>query len=64
MILPGPPKNISSGEISLPDIITPEQKAKQLGADRFKLLAWPGWDLIQGHVMKVWGKPSSVVQTS
>jgi len=59
-ILAGPPKNITSAEMSLPDMLSPEQKAKQLGADRFKLLCWPGYDLIQGHVKKVWGKPCSV----
>jgi thiosulfate reductase/polysulfide reductase chain A len=32
-------------EISLHDMVTPEQKAKQIGSDRFKLEAFPGYDL-------------------
>ena len=32
------------------------QKAKQLGAARFKLLGYPGYDLIQRQVEKLWGR--------
>jgi len=55
-ILEGPHQSITSAEMSLPDMLSPEQKAKQLGVDRFKLMCWPGYDLIQEHVKKVWGK--------
>ncbi len=34
-------------------------KARQLGADRFKVLSWPGYDLIQASVKKYWGKPGA-----
>ena len=53
----GPASCIVEGEIALMDMLSPEQKAKQLGADRFKLLSWPGHDLLQGYTKKVWGKP-------
>lgn len=33
-------------EIQLNEIVSPEQKAKQLGSDRFKLESWPGYDIL------------------
>lgn len=54
MYLPGPSKCITEREMELSDILPPEQKNKQLGADRFKLIAWPGNDLFEDK--RVWGK--------
>ncbi|MFC2122520.1 molybdopterin-dependent oxidoreductase [Bacteroidota bacterium] len=56
-LITGPASCITEGEIALTDALSPEQKAKQLGADRFKLLSWPGYDLLQSYTTKVWGKP-------
>lgn len=36
--------------------LEPERKEEQLGARRFPLLGWPGYDLIQGHVQRVWAR--------
>jgi len=58
--LTGPARCIVEAEMALTDALSPEQKAKQIGADRFKLLSWPGHELIQGYAKKVWGKPFSV----
>jgi anaerobic selenocysteine-containing dehydrogenase len=33
-----------------------EQKAKQIGADRFKLITWPGYSKIAELTKKTWGK--------
>ena len=52
--LPGPSQCITEREMELSDMLVPEQKRKQLGADRFKLIAWPGNDLFQDK--RVWGK--------
>ena len=52
--LPGPSKCITEREMELSDMLPPEQKSKQLGADRFKLIAWPGNDLFEDK--RVWGK--------
>ena len=52
--LPGPSKIITEREMELSDMLPPEQKSKQLGADRFKLIAWPGNDLFEDK--RVWGK--------
>ena len=54
MYLPGPSKCITEREMELSDILPPEQKNKQVGADRFKLIAWPGNDLFEDK--RVWGK--------
>ena len=47
---------VSEADIELSDKFSPEQKAKQLGADRFKLLTWTGYDLIHENVKRVWGR--------
>lgn len=59
-ILPGPYYDaILEQEEELSEYVTPERKGKQLGSDRFKLLSWPGYDLIQATVKRHWGKPGA-----
>ncbi len=53
--LSGPSKLVPMTEMELTGMLTPEQKKKQLGTDRFKLLSWPGRDLMQPYVKKAWG---------
>ncbi|MBI4295804.1 MAG: molybdopterin-dependent oxidoreductase, partial [Chloroflexi bacterium] len=43
-------------ELSAIDKLPPEQRRKQLGADRFKFLSFPGYDLIAENTMRVFGK--------
>ncbi|MFH1351857.1 MAG: molybdopterin-dependent oxidoreductase [Pseudomonadota bacterium] len=43
------PHIIGPAEIELPDKLTPEQKKKQIGADRFKLMTFPGYELIKKY---------------
>ncbi len=45
---------IRETELELPDLLSAEQRAKQLGADRFKLMTWPGYALISENVRRVW----------
>ncbi|GAG34131.1 unnamed protein product, partial [marine sediment metagenome] len=49
------PKLIPAAEVELMDKLPPEQKNKQMGADRFKLFSWSAFDLIQKNVKRVWG---------
>ena len=49
------PDVIHEQEIELIDKLPPEQRKKQLGYDRFKLLTQDGFRLTQEHVAKVWG---------
>ena len=35
----------------------PEQRAKQIGSDRFKLMTWPGYELINRYYQKTYGIP-------
>ncbi|MDI9619206.1 MAG: molybdopterin-dependent oxidoreductase [Candidatus Nezhaarchaeota archaeon] len=55
-VLTGPPPIRARGEMSLDEKFpTPEQRKKQIGADKFKLLTYPGYDLIAPNVKEVWG---------
>jgi len=59
-LLPGPYYDaILEQEEEMTDYVSSESKAKQLGSDRFKLLSWPGYDLIQASVKQHWGKPGA-----
>lgn len=52
----GPAPFITEHEIELVDKLPPQQRKKSLGGDRFKLFNWPGYELIQQSVERVWGK--------
>jgi anaerobic selenocysteine-containing dehydrogenase len=54
--MPGPAECITEPELELSELLPPEQKRKQLGAERFKVLSFPAYDLISEHVKRVWGK--------
>lgn len=47
---------ISDEEFELNDMLSSEQKKKQIGADRFKLLSFPGRQLISEYSKKLWGR--------
>lgn len=51
-----PTDYINEAEIELSEMLSPEQKAKALGSERFKLMSLPAYDMIQEHVSRVWGK--------
>lgn len=57
--------NVKGGDIisgphskmrSLPSMLSEKQKKKQIGADRFRLMAWPGRELMEPHLKRVWGQ--------
>jgi len=50
-------------EVSAMDKLTPEQKAKQMGADKFKFQSWPGYEIILENSMKFWNHLPSSEQT-
>lgn len=54
----GPPTCVTGEELELSDMLSPEQKKKQIGADRFKLLSWPGRELISESNRRLWGRES------
>jgi len=54
----GPCKDIvTDAELELNEKLDEKQRAKQLGSDRFKLLSWPGYRILNELSVKVWGKP-------
>lgn len=52
----GPAPFVTEHEIELPDALPKEQRSKMLGSDRYRLYTWPGYELIQTNVERVWGK--------
>ncbi len=57
----GPNRHYVIGpEFTAEEMLSPEQKAKQIGSDRYRLLCWPGRDLIQTSVRKKWGVTCSL----
>lgn len=51
-----PGKSRSVDDTGMIEVLPPEQKQKQLGADRFRFTAFPGYELISANTMRVWGK--------
>ncbi|MBI5441265.1 MAG: molybdopterin-dependent oxidoreductase [Deltaproteobacteria bacterium] len=43
-------------EMNLNELVPPEQKAKQIGSDRYRFNAFPGFDLIMEHAKKKLGR--------
>jgi len=62
--MPGPARCITEPELEACELLSPEQKKKQLGSDRFRLMGWPGYDLILQHSLKLWGKPFQVARSA
>lgn len=64
-MLTGPCENVNYGPaFEYLDMMPPEQRKKQLGADRHKLWGWPGWEQIEDVTKKYWygiGNASSFV---
>jgi thiosulfate reductase/polysulfide reductase chain A len=54
--MPGPSLLRDVEEEELSNMLTPEQKGKQLASDRFKLMAWPGRDLMDTYTREGWGR--------
>ena len=53
--LMGPAPFITEHEIEMAEALPKEQRAKILG-NQFRLYTWPGYELIQKNVERVWGK--------
>ncbi len=56
-LLCGPnPTLITDEEMECNEWLPEEQRAKQIGSDRYKLVAWPGYAKIASLARKTWGK--------
>ncbi|MBP2645725.1 MAG: Acetylene hydratase [Firmicutes bacterium] len=56
-VMPGPhPEFITDWEMELNELLPESQRQKQLGADKFKLNTWPGYQLLTDNMVRVWGK--------
>ncbi len=60
----GPAKDmITESDLEGREFLTPELKKKQLGAERFPLLSYPGYDAIMPDVLRVWKHTPYVVSS-
>ena len=57
--VPGPGETVSEIEMELSGMLSREQRNKQIGADKFKMLTWPGRELISESNIRFWGKESA-----
>jgi thiosulfate reductase / polysulfide reductase chain A len=48
---------VRDAQLQMEDKCTPEMRKKQLGADRFKLMTWPAWEIINKYYQKTYGIP-------
>jgi anaerobic selenocysteine-containing dehydrogenase len=56
-LMPGPSlEYVVDEELEANDWLTDEQRAKQIGADTFRLCAWPGYQIIAEIAFEKWGK--------
>ncbi|MGD8352772.1 MAG: molybdopterin-dependent oxidoreductase, partial [Pseudomonadota bacterium] len=57
MLMAGPAEGfIPDAAMELNHTLAPEQREKQIGADRFRFFSYPGWDLVQHELKKKWGE--------
>ena len=55
--MPGPALNfLTDEEMEANECLPEEQKAKQIGSNKFKLTSWPGYQLISDNARRKWGK--------
>ena len=55
-LIGGPhPGFVTDAAMEANDRLPPEQRRKQLGADRFRFLSYPGWELVSEQLQKKWG---------
>ena len=54
--LTGQSKLAPHSELEADHMLPPEQGKKQIGANRFRLMSLPGYELIQEHIKRFWGQ--------
>jgi anaerobic selenocysteine-containing dehydrogenase len=61
IIGPGPlidgKMGVRDSMLQLAEKLPPEQRKKQLGSDRFKLMGWPGYEIMSGFFEETYGVP-------
>lgn len=46
---------IPDAALELNEALSPKQRQKQIGSHRFRLLSYPGWELVEEQLKKKWG---------
>ena len=62
--IPGPVSCVSEPEMELREQLSQEQRDKQIGNERFRLVGFRGFDAMMSHVSKVWSKPVATQRAS
>jgi thiosulfate reductase/polysulfide reductase chain A len=52
---------ICDSELELVNLLPEEQRQKQVGSDRYKLMSWPAWKLLEPHYQRLYGVPEPVI---
>ncbi len=56
MLIAGPADGfIPDAAMELNHELSAEQRSKQIGADRFRFISYPGWELVEEQLRKRWG---------
>ncbi|UCF30813.1 MAG: molybdopterin-dependent oxidoreductase [bacterium] len=56
MLIAGPAEGfIPDAAMELNHQLSPQQRRKQIGADRFRFLSYPGWELVEEQLRRKWG---------
>ncbi|MDR2108288.1 MAG: molybdopterin-dependent oxidoreductase [Coriobacteriales bacterium] len=56
-LMPGPSMTyVTDEELEANEWLPEEQKAKQIGSDKFKLTSWPGYQMLADTAKETWGK--------
>ena len=57
MLIAGPAGDfIPDAAMEMNHTLSKEQRCKQIGADRFRLLSYPGWELVVEQLQRQWGE--------
>jgi anaerobic selenocysteine-containing dehydrogenase len=54
---------VTDWELELNEMLPEEQRSKQLGSDRFKLMSWPGYAMLSEQAIRYWGKAMTAERT-
>ena len=55
-LIGGPcPGFVPDAPMELNHMLSPEQRRKQIGSERFRFLSYPGWELVEAQLRQKWG---------
>ena len=52
---------ICDSALELTDMLPVEQRSKQIGVDRYKVMSWKAWEILEPHYQKRYGVPEPII---